>query len=157
MATKIYLFDWGDTLMVDFKGVPGKMCDWDHVEATPFAKQALEKLSKTAQIYIATAAAQSSPKDIEKAFERVGLSDYITGYFCRQNTGFTKPDPLFYQTIFEKLNVLPHQVTMVGDTLENDILPCLELGCHTVWLDPRGGHETMENVRVVQNLGELQV
>jgi predicted HAD superfamily phosphohydrolase YqeG len=28
----IYLFDWGDTLMVDFPGVPGKMCNWIIVE-----------------------------------------------------------------------------------------------------------------------------
>ena len=29
----VYLFDWGDTLMVDFPGTPGKMCDWEIVEA----------------------------------------------------------------------------------------------------------------------------
>ena len=33
LMTEIFLFDWGDTLMVDFPGVPGKMCDWDKVEA----------------------------------------------------------------------------------------------------------------------------
>ncbi len=50
----IYLFDWGDTLMVDFPGVPGKMCDWEIVEAVTGAKEALAALSKHAQIYIAT-------------------------------------------------------------------------------------------------------
>jgi len=42
----VYLFDWGDTLMVDFPGVPGKMCNWDVVEAVDGAKEALEHLSK---------------------------------------------------------------------------------------------------------------
>ena len=29
----VYLFDWGDTLMVDFPNASGKMCDWVTVEA----------------------------------------------------------------------------------------------------------------------------
>jgi len=33
LALHVYLFDWGDTLMVDFPGTPGKMCDWQVVEA----------------------------------------------------------------------------------------------------------------------------
>ncbi|MBD1571604.1 HAD family hydrolase, partial [Aliivibrio sp. S10_S31] len=26
---KAYLFDWGDTLMVDFPNTQGKMCNWE--------------------------------------------------------------------------------------------------------------------------------
>ncbi|MCJ8351318.1 HAD hydrolase-like protein [Moritella sp.] len=28
---KIYLFDWGDTLMVNPAHMKGKMCNWEHV------------------------------------------------------------------------------------------------------------------------------
>lgn len=44
--SEIYLFDWGDTLMVDLKGFPGKMCEWDTVEAVDGAFDTLECLSK---------------------------------------------------------------------------------------------------------------
>lgn len=30
--SKTYLFDWGDTLMVDFPDQEGKMCNWSKVE-----------------------------------------------------------------------------------------------------------------------------
>lgn len=83
---EVYLFDWGDTLMVDFPGVPGKMCDWEKVAAVPSAMEALENLSKHSKIYVATGAAESTESDIE----RVGLSQFISGYFCQSNIGSAK-------------------------------------------------------------------
>lgn len=151
----IYLFDWGDTLMVDTPGIVGKMCDWEYVEATCFAEEALKKISQKASIYIATAAADSTPEDIEKAFKRVGLNKYIKGYFCRQNIGFTKPAPEFYLAIIKKLSVNPDSVTMVGDSYEKDILPCHKLGFNTVWLTSQQNKEIPEGIRIIANLSEL--
>lgn len=90
-----YLFDWGDTLMVDFPDAVGKMCDWAHVEAVTGAQEALAQLSIDAPIYLATGAADSSEQDIRKAFQRVGLNQYITGYFCKENLGVAKGSPDF--------------------------------------------------------------
>ncbi len=39
--TEVYLFDWGNTLMVDFPVVSGKMCDWETVEVVEGAEEAL--------------------------------------------------------------------------------------------------------------------
>lgn len=102
--TKIYLFDWGDTLMVDFPGVPGKMCDWEVLEAVAGATETLAHLSTSSPVYIATNAAESNEAEIEQAFERVGLARYISGYFCKANLGLSKNEPGFYQAILERLN-----------------------------------------------------
>lgn len=142
--------------MIDFKGVPGKMCDWETVEIVKYAEEALRQLSQTASIYIATAAAQSTPEEIEKAFNRVELSQYIKGYFCKHNTSFTKPAPEFYLTIINELSTDVGSVTMVGDNLENDILPCHNLGLNTIWLtsEPSKGG-VPEGVRIIKSLNEL--
>ena len=66
--------------MVDFPGVPGKMCDWDTVELVNGAHETLEFLSESARIYIATGAAESTDTDIQKAFERVGLNRFISSW-----------------------------------------------------------------------------
>lgn len=151
----IYLFDWGDTLMVDFPGIPGKMCDWDYVQATEFAHEVLENISSRAKIYVATAAAESTPVDIKKAFARVGLDMFISGYYCKQNTGYTKPDLKFYKAILEDLAVDPSRVVMVGDTLEKDILPCHELGFNTVWITQKQNADMAASIRVIESLKEL--
>lgn len=155
IMNKIYLFDWGDTLMVDFPNIPGKMCDWPKVEATKYAQETLQRVSQRADIYIATAASSSTASDIESAFKRVGLDSYIRGYFCKQNTGFTKPAPEFYKAILKYFGIAPTQVTMVGDDLKKDILPCRELGIQTIWLTSENVFPAPKGVTVIRNLREL--
>lgn len=43
----ILLFDWGDTLMVDTLGLPGKIKDWNKVEAVENALETLQTLFGT--------------------------------------------------------------------------------------------------------------
>jgi putative hydrolase of the HAD superfamily len=152
---KVYLFDWGDTLMVDFPDVEGKMRDWDVVKAVPGAKHALKILSKKAQIYIATAAANSSELDIHAAFERVGLSKYITGYFCKANVGFTKGKPEFLTSIFESLSTPLENIAMVGDNFEKDIQPAIDAGIQSFWFTTTSPVVIPEHVTVIKNLSEL--
>lgn len=137
--SRIYLFDWGDTLMIDNPSQTGKMCDWPQVEATPHALETLRRLSQYAVIYVATNAEDSVESEVQKAFFRVGLDDYIQGYFCKQTIGVAKGTPLFYHKIIDQLNAPPATVTMVGDTLENDILPAADAGLQTIWYNP--GHK----------------
>ena len=85
--SEVYLFDWGDTLMVDIPGQAGKMCDWPEVKTVDGAAETLARLSQSSRIYVATNAVESTPDDIERAFERVGLSQFISGYFCRAILG----------------------------------------------------------------------
>ena len=131
--TKTYLFDWGDTLMVNFPDQSGKMCDWPTVEPIDGALEILEYLSQYHQVYIATNAADSSEQDIQQAFSRVGLDKFIAGYFCKANLGVDKASPDFFPTIISRLNVPASSVTMVGDTLEKDIVPALKSGINAIW------------------------
>ncbi len=136
---KVYLFDWGDTLMVDFPDQKGKMCDWETVQAVDGAREALKHLSESCSIYVATNAADSSEQDIKLAFERVGLDQYIDGYFCKANLGIGKGSPEFFHKIVQQLGVSYHDVVMVGDNYDNDIGPAIEAGINAVWLDTNSG------------------
>ena len=152
---EVYLFDWGDTLMVDIPGVDGKMCDWNTVEAVDGAFETLEHLSRTATIYIASAAAESSEMDIQKALDRVALSQFISGYFCKANLGFGKGDPEFLPAIIEKLDQPASYITMVGDSLEKDVLPAVAAGIRSVWFSNASMDDAPENIRVIGSLREL--
>jgi putative hydrolase of the HAD superfamily len=129
-----YLFDWGDTLMVDFPGVVGKMCDWKVVKAVDGASETLEFLSQSASIYVATGAAESSESDIKRAFARVGLDKFMSGYFCESNIGHMKGSPEFLPTILEHLGLPAKRVALVGDSFTKDIEPAARIGIHPIWL-----------------------
>ncbi|EDK26193.1 hydrolase (HAD superfamily)-like protein [Vibrionales bacterium SWAT-3] len=151
--TKTVLFDWGNTLMIDFPDAQGKMCDWETVKEVSGAQALLAELSKHHNIYIATNAADSSKTDIIRAFERVGLSKYIDGYFCKASIGLSKYEPGFYPAIISQLGIKPQEVTMIGDTLEKDIYPALEAGLQAVWLNTEGDiADTILPIVEVQNL-----
>lgn len=154
--TKTVLFDWGNTLMIDFPDAQGKMCDWETVREVSGAQALLAELSKHHNIYIATNAADSSKTDIIRAFERVGLSKYIDGYFCKASIGLSKYEPGFYPAIISQLGIKPQEVTMIGDILEKDIYPALEAGLQAVWLNTEGDiPDTILPIVEVQNLIEL--
>jgi len=153
--SQVYLFDWGDTLMVDFPEFSGKMCSWKKVEAVQGANLTLSKLSKNAQIYIATGALESTVDEIRSAFSQVDLDQYITGYFCKANLGVEKGNSIFFKTILEKLKLHPRDVTMVGDSLSRDIEPALKLGLNVVWFCKNEPNSTNTNIQVISKLSEL--
>jgi len=152
---KVYLFDWGDTLMVDFPDQSGKMCDWEVVEATSGAKETLAALAKRAKIYIATGAADSTAFEIQQAFERVGLSPFISGYFCKANIGLSKGTPEFLHSILAKLQVPFENIAMVGDNFEKDIKPAIAAGIQPIWLTENESVSVPENIKVIKQLNLL--
>ena len=152
---EVYLFDWGDTLMVDFPGTPGKMCDWETVAAVDGAREALEHLSGQADIYVASAAAQSTPTDIEKALERVGLDGFIKGYYCPANLGVSKGQPEFLPSIIERLGVAASRIAMGGDSLAKDIEPAARAGVQAIWLTESDASGSPPGTRIIASLREL--
>ncbi|MEP4889692.1 MAG: HAD family hydrolase [Aliiglaciecola sp.] len=153
--SKTYLFDWGNTLMVDFPNQKGKMCHWKKVEATSGALEALKSISSHSPVYIATNAADSTEAEIETAFEKVGLSSFISGYFCKGNIGIGKGSKEFYLTIAHVLNTKPSDLIMVGDSLENDIIPAIEAGVTAIWLNSKNSQPPTIACQRIAGLNEL--
>ena len=151
----VYLFDLGDTLMIDFPGVTGKMCHWEVVEAVSGAKETLAALSKHSQVYIATGAADSTELEIKQAFDRVGLSQFISGYFCTDNVGFLKGTPAFLNTILQRLQIPSVNVAMVGDNFEKDIQPAISAGIQPFWFTNEAIESVPDKVKVIRKLTQL--
>ena len=70
--------------------------------------------------------------------------------------GLRKPDPAIFLLAAERLGYLPAEITVVGDSIDKDIIPAQEAGFHTVWLrgeqwmdaaiDERLPHETIADL-----------
>lgn len=137
VKTQHYLFDWGDTLMVDIPNQTGAMCDWPKVQVVEGALTCLRRLSQHAHCHVATNAQNSSETQIRLALKRAGLSEYIEHVFCCENLGVGKTDPRYYPAITAKLDVKPESITMVGDSLERDVQQALKAGLKAVWFNPK--------------------
>ena len=55
--------------------------------------------------------------------------------------GVRKPDPRIFTLGVEALGMAADDVTVIGDSIEKDIIPAKKAGCHTVWLKGEGWND----------------
>ena len=150
------LFDWGDTLMRDFKGFNGPMKDWPRLEVIPGAADMLAALRSDWILAIATNADVSDEADIWLALQRVHLDQWLDKVYCFKNIGHKKPSVEFYQYILDDLKLTPRSIFMVGDNYEADVLGANACGIRAVWFNEHS-LEMRENdlQRTIHELGKL--
>jgi len=149
---KVFLFDWGDTILKDFPNETGKMHTWQKVEAMPNAEKMLKELSQLADCYLATNAKDSYKEDIIKALQRVNLHKYFKDIFCYKEIGFLKPSKEYFDSIVEKLNVEKSEIVMVGDNLETDIKGAESNDIESILYDIKDEHKDYRGVRITDLL-----
>ena len=109
------------------------MKDWaskHDQELNPGIEGVIRKLK---QKYV-LALAGNQPSGVKKLLRHYRLLDYFTSTDVSGDIGKAKPDPEFFMHILNKLEVMPGEAMMVGDRLDNDIIPAKKLGMKTVLL-----------------------
>ena len=150
------LFDWGDTLMRDFKEVSGPMKDWPRVESIPGAAELLATLHPDWILAIATNADVSEEADIRAALQRAGLDQFLDKVYCFKKIGYKKPSSEFFQYVQEDLQLAPQSIFMVGDNYEADVLGANRFNIRAIWFNQHS-LDIRENdlQRTIHALGEL--
>jgi len=85
-----------------------------------------------------------------------GFSDVIIS----SEIGWQKPNLRFFQALRERLQLPAQQILMVGNELESDILPAMQVGMQAVLLDPgaslaMASQSQERDVTVISSLREL--
>lgn len=133
---KALLFDWGNTLMVDFE-LPGPMCDWEKVAWVEGAKEALERMMGVFPCYVASNAPQSGSDKVIAALARVGADVFFEGVYSSQDIGFEKPDERFFRYILADMKASPGELVMIGDNYLKDIEGAKNCGIRTIFLNAK--------------------
>jgi putative hydrolase of the HAD superfamily len=71
---------------------------------------------------------------IRDVMARDGIDRFFDVWAVSAEVGADKPDPALFRHALTKAGAAPERCAMVGDRLDNDILPARELGMRTVWL-----------------------
>ena len=67
-----------------------------------------------------------------RKIRKLGIADYISVLVTSEEAGKEKPDKAAFELVLEKLNLMPHQVIMVGDSYEKDIAGARNAGMHGI-------------------------
>ena len=96
----------------------------------PEAEECLRELRKHYKIGII---ANQTPGSRER-LEKMGLLKYIDIVVASAEEGVAKPDLRIFQIALERAVCKPEEAVMVGDRIDNDIIPAKKLGMKTVWI-----------------------
>ena len=97
----------------------------------------------------------------EKRLEGMGIRQFFELIVTSAEEGVAKPDPGIFQIALIRAGCAPDQAVMIGDRIDNDIVPAKQMGMKTVWIrqgvgkywNIRGDYETPEFE--VNSLSEL--
>lgn len=92
-----------------------------------------------------------------QSIERFGLERYFDCIVIEGEFGAGKPDERVFRHALAATGCEPARAWMVGDNLEADIAPAVQLGLHAVWVTNDGSAPTdgVRPHRVVRSIAEL--
>ena len=76
--------------------------------------------------------------NIDEVLRHYGIRHLFKGIIESAVVGIRKPNPTLFKLGVDALELEPHEVLVVGDSLRKDILPAEQLGCQVLWLKGKG-------------------
>ncbi len=104
-----------------------------HKEDEIVYPQAAEWLAGLHEKYKIGIIANQSPGTADR-MKTFGLSPYLDLMIASAEEGLAKPDLRIFQLALNRADCLPEHAVMIGDRLDNDIIPAKRLGLKTIWV-----------------------
>lgn len=70
----------------------------------------------------------------EERLVKYGIRDYFDIVLASAEEGIAKPDVRIFEMALQRANCLPQEACMIGDRLDNDVVPAAKLGMYTIWV-----------------------
>lgn len=147
----------GDLEAAKVLGLPKPIWYFEDEVLYEAARECVERLSKKYKIGIIA----NQPLGTKERLAQHGIIEYIDLVVASAEEGVAKPDKRIFEIALEKSNCKPSDVVMIGDRIDNDIIPANLLGIHTIWIKQGFGKywnitQDIEKAEaVVNNLIEL--
>ena len=123
----------------------------------PDTKELLQRLSQKYKIGIIA----NQDFGTEQRLTDFNVHQYINLVIASDEEGVAKPDLRIFQIALARADCKPEEAIMVGDRLDNDIIPANKIGMTTVWIKQGFGSyaepKTVEEQPnyIVNNLAEI--
>lgn len=117
----------------------------------PETVSVLDALSKRYKIGII---ANQLPGTQER-LNKMRIGEYICLTVSSAEAGIAKPDPAIFRLALERADCAAKNAVMIGDRLDNDIIPAKQLGMHTIWV--RQGFGGMADIKNADNIADHTV
>ena len=123
----------------------------------PETESCLQALSEKYKIGIIA----NQPFGTQERLNKMGIAKYISLVISSAEENILKPDLQIFMLALGRAGCSTDNAVMVGDRLDNDIVPAKEIGMRTVWVKQGlGGLSTPKNEAetadlTIQSIGEI--
>ena len=120
----------GDLEVAKLLGV--ELTKWHNEDEILYAdaSECLEILSKRYKIGIIANQLLGTKERLEK----YGVLKYIDLVIASAEEGVSKPDKRIFEIALRRSNCKPSNAVMIGDRIDNDIIPAKRIGMYTIWV-----------------------
>jgi len=102
--------------------------------------------------YAAWVVTDADPYFVTDVIPATGLDRLWDGVVTAMEAGDPKPEPALFRLALERAGASPHEVVMVGDSYERDVLGARGAGIHRAVLVDRHKARTVDDVPVISSL-----
>ncbi|MDE7230152.1 MAG: HAD family hydrolase [Oscillospiraceae bacterium] len=120
----------GDSVAAKLLGVSLPVWQKELETLYPDAVQCLEYLSGKYKIGVIA----NQSLGTEQRLESCGLLQYIDLVVASAEEGVSKPDKRIFEIALDRSGCRACDSVMIGDRIDNDIVPANLLGMHTIWI-----------------------
>ena len=149
--------DKGDLAVMDKYGIPRLKWHKEYERLYPETVEVLKFLK--AKYKIGVIANQSlGTADRLRQWDILQFIDLV---IASAEEGVSKPDPRIFEIALERAGCKAENAVMIGDRIDNDVVPTKKMGMKTVWIRQGGGGlwqlqgPEQQSDFTVDNLGEL--
>lgn len=142
----------GNSAAIEYFGL--EKTPWHSEDEIPFsdAQSTLETLCR--KDYNIGIIANQNP-GLEKRLENWGLRQYFEVIASSAEIGYSKPDKEIFESAFKLAGCTAQESVMVGDRLDNDIIPAKSVGMKTVWV--KNGLAKYQNADLGKGVADHQI
>lgn len=123
----------------------------------PDSKNVLETLSQKYKLGIIA----NQCAGTQNRIDNWGIGKYFDVVVASAEAGCAKPDLKIFDIALEQANCAPENAVMIGDRIDNDIIPAKKLGMKTVWV--RQGFAKFQSVNraneesdyIIESIGDI--
>lgn len=126
--------------------------NWMLAQPYPETETTLKKLRKKYQIILIS---NTDCFSISQVLEKFGLNPLFDQIFPSYQLGALKTDKIFLKTVLAKLNLMPEDCLLVGDSIQSDIIPAKRAGLNAVLIDRKNTREFHPKIKNLKDLEKI--
>jgi HAD superfamily hydrolase (TIGR01549 family) len=129
---------------------------WEEYRQLQFLRQEVPRALDVLAGRYRLATLSNNVARVRELLEELEVAPFFSAWGISEEVGREKPDPRLFHHVLDQAGCRPEEAMMVGDRLDNDILPAQELGLATALVElnhnfgapPRHVREVQPDMRV---------